>query len=472
VPRGVEAHAGGTCETARGDPAPVQGRTPDAPVSLKKVLTPILPARVRSVEESSGRARTDAVTLRCFGAAAWHYWAAVFPAVCAELRSWRKRAASIPDAELSALALQALGKRGNMEGAAAFAAFAPRSRRRAVVRATVAFQAAYNYLDLLAEQRSAAPGAQARSLHRALVIAVSRDAPHEDYYEHSPWREDGGYLRALVDTCRGAMCSLPSVELVASAVSLAAGRVVEFQGALAEGEAGLARFGERARPAGSDLRWWELAAAAGSSLGLYCLIAAAADPGLSAGEVAAIEEAYFPWIGALHSLLDSVIDVAEDETAAQHSLVASYDGRGEGETRMGVLAEGSMLRAVALPHGERHVAVIAGMSAMYLSAPEAQAVEVAPVRDAVLREVGPLARLALLVFGARRVAETLYRSVAGGSAPELSSSRLSSCGRALGLGGLRRTMAATRLDRRGRRTRAGSGERDASRRRSEGGPDA
>jgi len=83
--------------------------------------------------------------------AALRYWLTVFPRVGRGLRHWHERAGQIPDQELRRIAFDSLRKRGNIEGAAAFAAFAPRSRRAAVVRALVALQAAYNYADLLSE---------------------------------------------------------------------------------------------------------------------------------------------------------------------------------------------------------------------------------------------------------------------------------------------------------------------------------
>ena len=56
-----------------------------------------------------------------------------------------------------------------------------------------------------------------------------------------------------------------------------------------------------------DLHWWETGAAIGSQLSVLALIAAAADPATCEGRVRAIERAYFPWIGALSTLLDSVV---------------------------------------------------------------------------------------------------------------------------------------------------------------------
>jgi len=81
-------------------------------------------------------------------------------------------------------------------------------------------------------------------------------------------------------------------------------------------------------PASTELRWWETAASAGSSLGVYMMIAMAARHAVPAEEATAIEEAYFPWIGSLHLLLDSLVDQQEDRVAGQPSLLALLLARG------------------------------------------------------------------------------------------------------------------------------------------------
>ena len=145
-----------------------------------------------------------------FAGAARRYWLGVFPGVCLERRRRRARASRIPDALLRRTALDAQRKWGNVEGAAAFAAFVPSRHRAAAARAMSCFQAAYNYLDMLGEQPCADPVANGRCLHSALLVALDPDAAHLDYYEHCLQREDGGYLREILDSCRAALATLPS----------------------------------------------------------------------------------------------------------------------------------------------------------------------------------------------------------------------------------------------------------------------
>jgi tetraprenyl-beta-curcumene synthase len=346
-----------------------------------------------------------------FAGAALRYWLAVFPCVCRELAPWRRRAAEIPDPALRRLALQALGERGNTEGAAAFAAFAPRTRRGAVVRALVAFQSAYSFADILAEQPSVDPVVNGRQLHTALAVALEPGVPHPDYYRHHARRDDGGYLGAIVDASRGALCALPSYAAMARTAARAAARIVACQslslGRRPDERDALKRCAREQAPRGSDLRWWETVAAGGSSLGVHMLIATAADQVLAPEEPDAIEGAYFPWIGALHSLLDSLVDEAEDAELGQLSLVGCYADRQETAARMSSIAARAARGARELPHAGRHGVLLAAMVSYYLSDPELSTADAAPVRANILGPVGYPAKLAMPVFRARRAAECL-----------------------------------------------------------------
>jgi tetraprenyl-beta-curcumene synthase len=265
----------------------------------------------------------------CFISAAPRYWLSVFPSIRREAAHWRRRAEAIPDPRLRTLALEAQRiKRGNIEGSAALAAFAPAELREQVVRAQVAFQSIYDYVDTLAEQPHDDPIRNARRLHQALLVAIDDDAPHSDYYAHQPERADNGYLREIIDTCRAAIHSLPSHSTTRSQIRKSAERIVGYQTLnLTQPQGGhrqLERWATQQTPPDTGLRWWETAASAGSSLGLFALIAAAAQPTLTTAEATAIELAYWPWIGALHSLLDSLVDLGEDAADQQHSLLSYY----------------------------------------------------------------------------------------------------------------------------------------------------
>jgi tetraprenyl-beta-curcumene synthase len=344
-----------------------------------------------------------------FAGAARRYWLGVFPHVRHEASQWRRRAAEITDPVLRRAALGNLNEgRLHLEGAAAFAAFVPVARRAAVVRAQVALQVAYDYVDTLSEQPCCDPVRNGARLHRALGAALDPTHPRLDYYAHHPRREDGGYLQGIVEVCRSALRELPAYPSVLACTRRATARMASYQSMnLSESQgdhAALARWARAQTPAGTDVRWWETAASAGSSLGVYVLIAAAAASAVSAEETAAIEAAYFPWIGSLHLLLDSLVDRREDAESGQRSLLDYYASPQEAAARLGVLASESLSRVRALPGARRHVLMLAGMTAHYLSMPAAAHPYARPAARTVLNAIGELAAPTMLVMTARRAA--------------------------------------------------------------------
>src|ERR1700728_3214018 len=87
----------------------------------------------------------------------------------------------------------------------------------------------------------------------------------------------------------------------------------------------------------SALQWWETWAACGSSLATLALIAAAADPAMDVARADAIEAIYWPWAGALHTLLDGLVDRAEDAATGQPNLLDHYRLPGEAAERLGLI---------------------------------------------------------------------------------------------------------------------------------------
>jgi tetraprenyl-beta-curcumene synthase len=354
----------------------------------------------------ASRVGHHAALTTAFLSAAHCYWLNVFPRVQRELHYWRRRAREIPDPELRHLALEThRAKWCNVEGAAAFATLTPPAYRNAAIRVLVSFQAVYDYADTLAEKPHEDPIANGRLLHQPLLVAFNPNAAHPDYYAYSRSSEDGGYLRALADTCRRAFNELPAHTFVAPAVWRAAERIVTYQSLNHSGTSthrALARWAENETPHGTGLRWWETSAACASSLTALALLSAAADPALEVGDVVAIENAYHPWVGALHTLLDSLIDRSQDELDSQPSLLDHYNTDAELTERLRALAWRSRSVITALPQASRHAVLLAGMTGLYLSAPEARSSRTQSVADGVLGAMEDLMTPALLIMRARR----------------------------------------------------------------------
>jgi tetraprenyl-beta-curcumene synthase len=341
----------------------------------------------------------------CIGS---EYWLRVFPEVRHQLDHWQRRATAIPDPILRrhALATHA-AKRSHAEGAAAFAVLAPGRRRSDVVKALVAFQAMYDYLDTVSEQPGPDPLTNGWQLHAALIDALDPAAPHRDYYALHPQADDGGYLHALVDACREACAALPSFPLVAPIVQAAAVRAMQSQGYNHAVTAGMSveavtRWACQIDCGKAGLLWWEVVGATGSSLLILALIATAAAPSLCRADSESISAVYFPWAGGLLALMDSLVDQDADVMGGTHSLSGRYRSATQAAERVSLMARRSIQLARDAPQGELHVMIITAMVALFASEPEASLPGARRATEGAVAALGAAATLPLFALRLRR----------------------------------------------------------------------
>lgn len=345
-----------------------------------------------------------------FADAARRYWLQVFPAARRCQRRLLAHAESIPDPLLREDALVSHCHKGsNSEGLAALAVLAPTPQRAPLARSLVAYQLMLDYLDGVSERPGDDPIDNGLRLHRAFEVALDPDAAHEDYYALAAGSEDGGYLVALIETCRAPLRGLPSYPAARSALLHQAALCRESQALnhalrLAPVQERLDEWAARtAEEAGLDGRfdWWELvAAAAASSFCVGALLALAATPGASEAEAREVESAYFPWASGLNALLDSLVDLDEDPEDASH--MRRYGSQGTATERLRTIATGARARVSGLPQGRLHEAILAGMGGLYLSQPEAWRPGLEPTSRAVFEALGPFAKASLAVHLLRR----------------------------------------------------------------------
>jgi tetraprenyl-beta-curcumene synthase len=369
-----------------------------------------------SLEISSMRARLGrrGCEAAALAAVVARYWLQVAPVARRELRAWGARAAAIPDPILRGHALDKLrNERLNAEAAAAFATLAPRAHQASVARLTLAFQVMVDYLDTLSEQAVDDPLENGRQLHRALSAAVDLDAEPTDFYRHHSESEDGGYLDALVTTCRTTLHMLPAGHAVVPPALRAAHRASEAQSRSHSAErAGLTqlRVWSAAQAPDGEYEWWELAAGATAPLSLHALFAAAADPRTGHAEADAVESAYYPPICALATLLDSLVDYSRDGIDSEHSFVAYYPSNFSAAERLGAVTRHALAAARDLPRGSRHAVIVTGVAGYYLSATEAASDFARPVTRAVIDKVGAIFLPILAIIRLRRLVRGALRA--------------------------------------------------------------
>jgi tetraprenyl-beta-curcumene synthase len=330
------------------------------------------------------------------------------PAVAREVRGWRARACNVPESAIRDDALSSLDrKRGHTDGAALFSILV-RVRSPVLVRLLVAYEILWDFLDSVNEHGAAAGQANGRHLHLALIDALAPGAPLCDYYRHHPWRDDGGYLAALVSTCQEACRRLPSFEAVRPLLADEAWRAqvlaINHELDPARRDEDMREWARRVLPADEQATWFELTGAASASLTVHALLALAAKPRLGATEIAQVRGAYYPWISAATTMLDSYVDQAEDAANGDHSYVSHYPTAEIALERIRLLVRRSITQAGELPDGERHILIVACMAAMYLSKDSAWAPELRRGTEALLKEGGTLPRLLLPVLRVWRIA--------------------------------------------------------------------
>jgi len=347
------------------------------------------------------------------------YWSGVAPLARRELARWERRALAIHDPLLAGAARANLGaERFNAQLAATLATLAPRALRARAVAAIVALQVAYDYLDTLTEQPTAArlladPLGDGRRLQQALLDAVApASEPHGGYYDGLAHADDGGYLRELVNTVRGALGGLPGAATIAPVALRAAARCAEAQvlahAAPLTGDAELERWARSEAAGEGALDWPELLAGAQASvLALHALIAAAADPRTSSNDAERIDAAYLH-IAAL-TMLDSLIDSEQDAASGQPGYAHRYDSPEQLARRLGELAREAAGQARGLPHAGHHTMTLAGVVAFYASDPAASSPPARPAIACVRSELVPLIAPTLLVMRIWRTGKLLRR---------------------------------------------------------------
>jgi tetraprenyl-beta-curcumene synthase len=332
-------------------------------------------------------------------------------AVDREVDTWRSLARTIPDAPLRQDALSALGKkRGQTDGAALLWTL-PRTRNRSLLRTLVAYQIAWDFLDSANEHGVTAGQVNGRQLHLALIDALDQSRQISDYYLYHPWREDGSYLRNLVEACRKDCASLPSFARIQPFVVREAGRAqvlgINHELDPARRDADLEEWATSEFPTGHEATWFELTGAASAGLTIFAMLALASDSACTDTDVDRVRSVYFPWIATTATMLDSYVDQVEDAVNEDHRYVVHYRTPAHAARRICELIRRCLDETQALPDGERHTVVVACMVAMYLSKDATSPAMRATIADfvgsggALTHLVLPILRLWRIAYGQR-----------------------------------------------------------------------
>lgn len=298
------------------------------------------------------------------------YFFQVRPEVNLALARIEERAAAIPGSEMRVLAEDSLKhKRFHCEGGAIIV-----GSSAGLIRFVTAYQTLCDCLDTVTDRGPAVTEAAIRTLHQSLLDAVSPGTSPGDYWQGHPFgpEADGGYFLSLVEECRAALGSLPGWSVVAPRVQWLAERYVDLQSIKHAPDSRtrahhLEDWFLRYRNPRWDLQWWEFAAAAGSTLGIFTLVREATKERVEEQRVAGLMDCYFPWMGSLHILLDYFIDQQEDLDGGDFNFVTCYGSPEAQEAGIRRIFQAAMDKTQVLDDGAFHRYVARGLLAFYLA---------------------------------------------------------------------------------------------------------
>lgn len=343
-------------------------------------------------ERAIGAAKAPSRPLRLM----YRVYRYVLPGVSAELEGLKQRALRIPDSELRAQALASMAdKRFHCQGGSVYAILDP-SNRHLLLPLIVALQTISDYLDNLCDRSTSLDADDFRLLHRSMLDAVNPYAELTNYYALRQEQDDGGYLHHLVRTCQNQIRQLKGYAAAQPEIT----RLVSLYGDLQVykhirkdlREERLLAWWERNRDDLPHMGWNEFAAATGSTLGMFALFTAAADPALTPERARAVRDCYFPYVCGLHILLDYLIDQDEDRAGGDLNFCNYYRDPQEAAERIGFIVEKAREDIRQLPDPGFHRLIVEGLLALYLSDPK---VSVQPEVKRVSRYLmkrSPLAR--------------------------------------------------------------------------------
>ncbi len=292
------------------------------------------------------------------------------------MAQWQEYGAKIPDPVLRTQALASLQtKRFHCQGGSIYALY-PLADQERMVSFIVALQTISDYLDNLCDRTGWRDENSFRQLHLALLEALQPELPLSDYYLYYPYKTDGGYLQALVQECRRCLSFFPSYEMVREEVLFLVSLYTDLQSIKhLDGDVREEHLRHWAAPylkKYPQLSPWEFSAASGSTLGIFMLVAWSSQVQQESDKTPQeILAAYFPFVSALHILLDYFIDQREDLKEGDLNFVFYYRDEKEKRERLSYFLKESFVRTCRLKDAIFQGTIIKGLLALYLSDPKA-----------------------------------------------------------------------------------------------------
>ncbi|WP_430784657.1 tetraprenyl-beta-curcumene synthase family protein [Virgibacillus flavescens] len=294
----------------------------------------------------------------------------VFPQVNMELSYWKRRAERIPDPELRTQALASISsKRFHCQGGGVYAILAGK-RSKEAIQFIVAYQTISDYLDNLCDRSTSLDPADFGLLHQSMIDALTPSNTIKNYYELRIEQDDGGYLNDLVKTCQKILKNAEGFDAIQVFLGELCGLYSDLQVhkhvTHEERIPRLTNWFAQHKDTYPQLRWYEFSAAAGSTLGIFCLVSYMLGGQLNEKIANEVYLGYFPFMQSLHILLDYYIDQQEDQMESDLNFCTYYADDAELKGRLQYFIEETRNHVKHLPNPQFHEMVRCGLVGLYL----------------------------------------------------------------------------------------------------------
>lgn len=296
-------------------------------------------------------------------------YARILPTVHRGLKRWKFEAEKIPNLELRKQAKNSIQTKSfHCEGGSVFALLLDKDMS-SYLTFIVAFQTISDYLDNLCDRSVGQDERHFRQLHLAMSDALNPNQKPQEYYRYSKNQDDGGYLSKLVLTCQAFLADCQAYRLVQSDIECLNANYINLQVykhlSLEIREERLKNWVQEMDTFGQE--WYQFAAATGSTLGIFVLLACAQRGCCEKQEIKHLYELYFPYIQGFHILLDYYIDTEEDEIEGDMNFCAYFKNEEDFYQHMYALYWKVSCVHTQVVDGSFHKMVMHALLGMYLA---------------------------------------------------------------------------------------------------------
>lgn len=299
----------------------------------------------------------------------------VYPIVNKRINEYRMYTNRIKTHSMKSYALEALDKNSfDLEVSSIYTLY-PNIDVVYATEVIFSFQAIVQYLNTISEHSSAATEPFIKLIFSSLKDATNlRSEAYERYFTFFPSKDDDGYLSILVEKCRQKVRLLPSFDIIRDSLSTYLAlfidlQVTKYYSEDPDREINLLSWSRAHGQKYPDISNWEYCMSIDSPLSLQFLLALATNPDLTEQDVENMNNAFFPWICGLQSILEGYLNYSDNLFSRNSNSIFHYRNLKEYEDRIIYFINSAY--EIEIPHRNNYFSILRILISIYATHPKA-----------------------------------------------------------------------------------------------------